>query len=104
MYFRSFLLGTDNRLVPDEGITTMIEVITMVIEKGTGTLIPSHVLLGAATAVPKLKSQTQDQTGWWQVRAEMTGLGVHIDETHFLHTSLRMVQSAQTRRRVVLPM
>lgn len=84
----------------------MIEMTITVIEKGTGTTIRSHVLLGAATATAaaKLKSQTQDQTGWQQVRAELTGLGAHIDMTHFLHISLRMVQSTQTLRRVVLPM
>lgn len=63
IYFRRFLIRTDTLQVPDVGITAMIEVITMVIERGIGTFIQGPELLGAAMAAAKLKSRTQDQTG-----------------------------------------
>ena len=83
----------------------MIEMTTMVIEKGTGISIQSHELLGATIVAIKMKNQGSHLINWQLllVRAEVRGLGAHIDMIHILHTSLIMDQSAQTLHKVVLP-
>lgn len=72
----------------------------MVREKGTGTLIQSHELLGATIAT-KLRNQAQGQTGWQRVRIGLRGLGVLRDMTHFPHITLKMVHCAPAPHTVV---
>lgn len=82
----------------------MIEVITMVIEKGTGISIQRHELVGAVTTVARLRNLAIGRSAWQPVRVELTGLGDHIDMTPILRTSPKMVQYGQILHRVVLPM
>lgn len=95
-----FLQRTGILQVQEGGIIATIGVTTMVREKGTGTLIQSHELLGATIAT-KLRNQAQGQTGWQRVRIGLRGLGVLRDMTHSPHITLKMVHCAPAPHTVV---
>lgn len=98
--FRRFLQRTGILQVQEGGIIATIGVTTMVREKGTGTLIQSHELLGATIAT-KLRNQAQGQTGWQRVRIGLRGLGVLRDMTHSPHITLKTVHCAPAPHTVV---
>jgi hypothetical protein len=100
--FRRFLFETAIRRIPEGETTTMIEVIIMVIEKGTGIQIQSCDHPGVAIIATKVRSQSQNRSGWQLVRAVLRGHGVHTDTTRLFLT--RTVQSVEIPLRTVTGM
>jgi hypothetical protein len=102
--FRRFLFETATaiRRIPEGETTTMIEVIIMVIEKGTGIQIQSCDHPGVAIIATKARSQSQNRSGWQLVRAALRGHGVHTDTTRLFLT--RTVQSVEIPLRTVTGM